>query len=243
MSAAQGESDLGEIDLEVLEAWLDNLPNAAEMRQKEALAQRAAGYLEDLSEHLTTASARLKSIQAGLARLGLPKFDPGGLWDNLQDSLEKLPKIEVRSLSSFAEGNGRTLPNQVERLTRAVDTHWRGECEKLAREIITPLRTVHGAMAGDPSISRPKTDALNLIIKRLTLARDAMVSEPKEAPTFLARQKDAQDYLARALSGAPDPGMLIRRLASGDLHLGTLDESDLEALRGSPLANAITLKL
>jgi hypothetical protein len=243
MSAAQGESDLVEIDLEVLEAWLDNLPNAADMRQKEALAQRAAGYLEELSEQLTTAAVRLQAIQEGLVGLGLPKFDPGGLWDNLQDALDKLPKIEVRALSSFAEGNGRTLPNQVERLTRAVDTHWRSECDKLAREIITPLRTVYSAMSNNPTISRPKIDALNLIIKRLTQARDAMVSEPKEAPTFLARQKDAQDYLARALSGAPDPGMLIKRLASGELHLGTLDGSELEALRGSPLANAITLKL
>lgn len=66
MSGVQAEAGLPEIDLGALELWLENLPNAADMRRQEALAERAAVQLEALSERLTVLSARLRPIQAGL---------------------------------------------------------------------------------------------------------------------------------------------------------------------------------
>jgi hypothetical protein len=243
MSNAQAEAAAQEIDVEGLATWLDDLPNDAERRRLAVPADRAAEQLENLSKNLTVASDSLRSIQAGLNSLGLPRFDPRTKWEDLQDGLDKLPKVEVRALASFAEGHGRTLPNQAERLTRAVEAHWLDECNKLSKHITAPLRMLLAAMEREHSVSKPTLDTLRLLIKRIEFARNDMSSNPGTAPNFLAAQKAAQDYLARALSGAPDPAMLVRRLASGELRLGALSEMELDALRSSPLAHAIALKL
>ncbi|MFX4601222.1 hypothetical protein ABTB19_21365, partial [Acinetobacter baumannii] len=73
--------------------------------------------------------------------------------------------------------------------------------------------------------------------------KEQLVADPATASSFLAQQKRAQEYLVRALSGASDAGDLVRRLADGELRLGSLSEQDLVALRRSPLAHAISLKL
>ena len=242
MSDAQADAGISEIDLGALEDWLKNLPYVDKTRQQKVLAERAATQLAELSTLLTDVSDRLQTIQAGLASLGLPRFDPGASWEDLRDSLKELPQVKVSALASFAEGHGRILPNQATRLSKAVDAHWRGECARLARDITAPLRTLHDAMTRNPNISRTKTDALNLIIRQINAARDAMSLDPGKIPTFLAAHRLAQEHLTRALSGAHDPESLVKFLASGELRLGSLSESNLEALRKSPLADVITLK-
>jgi hypothetical protein len=243
MSAAQAEPELSSVDLAALESWLENLPNAAQRRRHEELADRAAGQLEVLSERLGTVSARLQSIQAGLVLLGLAKIELGAAWEDLQDGLRALPKIEISALASFAEGLGRTLPIQAERLNKNVEGHWRSVCDKRAQDIVAPLGTMLRAIAQGPVANQPKAMTIKLIVNRIKAARDAMFLDPGAALTFLAEQKVAQDYLAQALAGVPDPGTLVERLGAGELRLGELSENELDALRRSPLAHAISLKL
>jgi hypothetical protein len=243
MSGAQAEARLPVIDLEALEIWLTNLPGEANNHKLGVLVERAVSQLDELSKKLSEACDLLRSTQAGRVILELPPYDGGELWDGLRDGLDKLPEVEVSALASFAEGLGKTLPNQAERLATSVKSHWHRECDNLTRDIMTPLQTLYKVFAQDPNISKTKVNTLKLIISRINSACDDMRSEPEKARSFLSARKVAQDYLASVLSGATDPGILVKDLASGNLRLGALSENDLEALRNSPLAHAITLKL
>jgi ABC-type transporter Mla subunit MlaD len=98
-------------------------------------------------------------------------------------------------------------------------------------------------MAKDSAVSKPKINALTLLLTSINKAKEQLIADPASASSFLAVQKRAQEDLVRALSGAPDAGELVRRLADGELRLDSLSEHDLVALRRSPLAHAISLKL
>jgi hypothetical protein len=243
MSAVEIDAAPETINLDALETWLDDLPKAEERREQEEMAGRAAKQLEALGARLGDIAARLPAIQAGLVALSHPTIAPGAIWGAVQDALQQLPKIEITKLASFGGGHGRTLPNEAERLGEAVERHWRVACDKLARETLAPLRTLRDAMARDPATKKPKADALAVLMHSINKASEQLVADPATTRSFLALQRRAQEYLVLSLSGASNAADLVRRLADGELRLGSLSEEDLVALRRSLLAHAILLKL